>query len=109
MKNSENLYIRCCRELGEEVMERELAGILRKHAGIRTRTRSPGRVTRALRQVRQNTSGEPPVRVVARAAVAQHLGTASVYRLLQGLKEQGTELSGSVVIAEIQRIKKGIY
>jgi hypothetical protein len=109
MKNSETLYRRCCLELGEEVLERELAGILRKHAGIRTRTRSPGRVARALQQVIRNTSGEPPVRVAARAVVAQHLGTASIYRLLHGLEEQGIVLSGAMVTAEVQRLRKGIY
>ncbi|MDD1676867.1 MAG: hypothetical protein LUQ40_03925 [Methanomicrobiales archaeon] len=109
MKNTDELFQRCCRELGEDVMERELAGILRKHEGLSRRQRSPGRVARALQQVLRDTGGAPPARIAAKAAIGYSLGPASLYRLLQSLKSHGIHLSGVAVHAEIQRQKKGIY
>jgi hypothetical protein len=109
MKNTDELFQRCCRELGNDVMERELAGILRKHEGLSRRKRSPGRVALAVQQVLRDTGGEPRARITATAAIRYSLGPASLYRLLQNLKRHGIHLSGVAVRAEIQRQKKGIY
>jgi hypothetical protein len=109
MRKSDPLYDLCCQELGEEVVERELAGILRKHHGLLRRKRSPGRVALALQQVLRDSSGEPRARIAAKAAIAQSLGPASVYRLLHRMEEQGIPLSGTAVFTEIRRQKKGIY
>jgi hypothetical protein len=109
MRKIDYLLHICCRELGEEVVERELAGILKKHHGLSRRMRSPGRVALALQQVLRDNGGEPRARIAAKAAVAQGLGQASVYRLTKHLQFHGIHLSGSAVLAEIHRQKRGIY
>lgn len=109
MKNIEELFHCCCQELGEDVMERELAGILRKHKGLSRRKRSAGRVALAMQQVLRETSGEPRARIAAKAVIRYSLGPASLYRLVQGLRGHGIHLSGVSVQLEIRRQKKGIY
>lgn len=99
------------RMLGEDTLISELEGIIKKHNGIRSRTRKKGAVESCAIQVsdRLRRTGEPPARIAAEAALRHNLSQASVYRMSALLVEKGVNLKGSAVMREIKRIKKGIY
>jgi len=111
MKGYESLIPPVIALIGEEGLARELEGILRKHEGIARRERKAGRVERCASEVAgmAHGSGEPPDRVAARAALAQNLSQASVYRMAGVLEVEGIHISPAAVLREMGRIKRGIY
>lgn len=97
--------------IGEDLLLRELEGILHKHKALRMRVRSPGRVKSCLKQViRILPPGESltPAQI-ARMASAHSLSQASVYRLCHQLKEIGIPCRAVQVLREMDRLQRGIY
>ena len=111
MRRYEALLPRVIALTGEEGLADELEGILRKHEGIARRERKAGRVGQCAAEVARaaRSSGEPPERVAARAALARNLSQASVYRMAAALELQGILLTPADVLREMARIGQGIY
>jgi hypothetical protein len=111
MINYKQLIPRVIDLIGEDGLVQELEGILRKHEGIARRRRKAGRVERCAVEVAGlvRTSGEPPARAAARAALERNLSQASVYRMAAILEEEGISLSPAAILREMGRIRHGIY
>lgn len=97
--------------IGDEILLRELEGILRKHQALHERVRSAGRVEICLNQVIGMVSLReplPPARI-ARLASSHSLSQASVYRLCHRLKEIGVPCRAVQILREMDRLQRGIY
>lgn len=98
-------------ELGEELLLRELEGILRKHRGLQDRSRKPGQVELCARRVLEEATARkvPLYQTAARLALSYNLSQASVYRLVHRVRQAGTPLKGSLLLREMERQKRGVY
>jgi hypothetical protein len=98
-------------ELGEELLIRELEGILRKHRGLRDRSRRPGQVELCAKRVREEAAASkvPIYQTTARLALSCNLSQASVYRLVYRVQQAGVPLKGSLLLREMERQKRGVY
>ncbi|MDD1672459.1 MAG: hypothetical protein LUO82_05625 [Methanomicrobiales archaeon] len=97
--------------IGEEILIRELEGILRKHRALHARVRSAGRVEICLNQVLIEVSQRRSVSAaqIARLASSHSLSQASVYRLCHQLKTRGILCRAVQVLKEMHRLRCGIY
>jgi hypothetical protein len=97
--------------IGEETLNHELEGILKKHQGIAHRTRKPGRIDRCLTDIRgcitEGTCLTP--RMIATVILPYNLSPASMYRLMGVLRRQGLEFRAVDVLREQERMKSGVY
>jgi hypothetical protein len=97
--------------IGEETLQRELEGILRKHRGIACRTRKPGHVDLCLSLILdlEKRGKNITPRQVAIIAIPYNLSPASLYRLTRALLTEGIRVRAADVLKEQEWLKAGVY